>query len=36
MNVDFADVREIVKNSGTGLIGIGTATGKVRVPLAPG
>ena len=33
INVDFADVREVVKNSGTALIGIGTGTGKVRRPL---
>lgn len=32
INVDFADVREVVKNSGTALIGIGTGTGKVREP----
>lgn len=31
INVDFADVREIIANSGTALIGIGTGTGKVRV-----
>lgn len=30
INVDFADVREIITNSGTALIGIGTGTGKVR------
>ncbi|CAN0542448.1 unnamed protein product, partial [Laminaria digitata] len=30
INVDFADVREVVKNSGTALIGIGTGTGKVQ------
>ncbi|CAM9553445.1 unnamed protein product [Ascophyllum nodosum] len=30
INVDFADVREVVKNSGTALIGIGTGTGKTR------
>lgn len=30
INVDFADVREIIKNSGTALIGIGTGTGKSR------
>lgn len=30
INVDFADVREVVKNSGKALIGIGTGTGKVR------
>lgn len=29
INVDFADVREIITNSGTALIGIGTGTGKV-------
>lgn len=30
INVDFADVREIIANSGTALIGIGTGTGKVN------
>lgn len=30
MNVDFADVRQVIKSSGTALIGIGTGTGKVR------
>ncbi|CAM9675593.1 unnamed protein product [Pylaiella littoralis] len=30
INVDFADVREIISNSGTALIGIGTGTGKSR------
>eukprot|EP00903_Cladosiphon_okamuranus_P007683 g7447.t1 len=30
INVDFADVREIIANSGTALIGIGTGTGKTR------
>lgn len=33
INVDFADVREVVKNSGTALIGIGTGSGKVGGPL---
>lgn len=31
INVDFADVREVVRNSGTALIGIGTGTGEVRL-----
>lgn len=31
INVDFADVREIIANSGTALIGIGTGTGKVYI-----
>lgn len=31
INVDFADVREVVKNSGTALIGIGTGSGKVGI-----
>ncbi|CAM9363732.1 unnamed protein product, partial [Hapterophycus canaliculatus] len=30
INVDFADVREIIRNSGTALIGVGTGTGKTR------
>lgn len=30
--MDFADVREVVKDSGTALIGIGTGTGKVQPP----
>lgn len=34
INVDFADVREIIANSGTALIGIGTGTGKVCVYLS--
>ena len=28
MNVDFADVRAIMANAGSSLMGIGTATGK--------
>uniref|UniRef100_A0A5B7AKL1 Uncharacterized protein n=1 Tax=Davidia involucrata TaxID=16924 RepID=A0A5B7AKL1_DAVIN len=30
VNVDFADVRAIMKNAGSSLMGIGTATGKTR------
>ncbi|CAM9977797.1 unnamed protein product, partial [Ectocarpus sp. 4 AP-2014] len=30
INVDFADVRQVITNSGTALIGIGTGSGKVR------
>jgi cell division protein FtsZ len=28
VNVDFADVRAIMKDAGSSLLGIGTATGK--------
>jgi cell division GTPase FtsZ len=28
LNVDFADVRAIMKDAGSSLLGIGTATGK--------
>lgn len=31
VNVDFADVRAIMANAGSSLMGIGTATGKSRV-----
>ncbi|CAN0539594.1 unnamed protein product, partial [Ectocarpus sp. 12 AP-2014] len=30
INVDFADVRQVITNSGTALIGIGTGSGKTR------
>ena len=30
INVDFADVRSVMGNAGTALMGIGTGTGKVR------
>ncbi|CAL5354931.1 unnamed protein product [Camellia sinensis] len=30
VNVDFADVRAIMENAGSSLMGIGTATGKTR------
>jgi len=30
VNVDFADVRAIMANAGSSLMGIGTATGKFR------
>ncbi|XP_058736183.1 cell division protein FtsZ homolog 2-2, chloroplastic-like isoform X4 [Vicia villosa] len=30
VNVDFADVRAIMANAGSSLMGIGTATGKTR------
>lgn len=30
VNVDFADVRAIMENAGSSLMGIGTATGKVN------
>lgn len=35
INVDFADVRQVITNSGTALIGIGTGSGKVRGPTKP-
>lgn len=31
VNVDFADVRAIMANAGSSLMGIGTATGKLLV-----
>lgn len=33
VNVDFADVRAIMANAGSSLMGIGTATGIVKKPL---
>ena len=30
VNVDFADVHAIIKDAGSSLMGIGTATGKFR------
>jgi cell division GTPase FtsZ len=30
VNVDFADVRAIMKDAGSSLMGIGTATGKFK------
>lgn len=32
VNVDFADVRAIVKDAGSSLMGIGTATGELEIP----
>lgn len=32
VNVDFADVRAIMANAGSSLMGIGTATGKFPKP----
>lgn len=31
VNVDFADVRAIMANAGSSLMGIGTATGKFKL-----
>jgi hypothetical protein len=31
VNVDFADVRAIMKDAGSSLMGIGTATGKFEI-----
>lgn len=36
INVDFADIRAIVQNSGTSIIGVGTASGKGRAIAAAG
>lgn len=33
VNVDFADVRAIMKNAGSSLMGIGTATGELENPI---
>lgn len=32
VNVDFADVRAIMKDAGSSLMGIGTATGELEIP----
>lgn len=32
VNVDFADVQAIMKDAGSSLMGIGTATGELEIP----
>jgi cell division protein FtsZ len=34
VNVDFADVRSVMKDAGTALMGVGTGVGKTRAPIS--